>query len=48
MVTDVGGVYKDAQNAWQGITVFNAIALCEALDIGMSCFPMRLLKKWST
>lgn len=31
LVTDDGGLYNDAQSPWQGITVFSANELCEAL-----------------
>ena len=31
MICDDGSMYNDAQNAWNGITVFGAVALCDAL-----------------
>ena len=31
MLCDDGGLYNDAQSTWNGITVFNAVSLCDAL-----------------
>ena len=33
MLCDDGSIYNDAQNEWNGITVFNAISLCDALTL---------------
>ncbi len=38
MMTDIGSMYNDAQNAWQGITVFNAVSLCETLECGKELY----------
>lgn len=32
LLCDDGSLYNDAQSAWNGITVFSAISLCEALE----------------
>lgn len=32
LMCDDGSVYNDAQSAWNGITVFSVISLCEALE----------------
>lgn len=32
LLCDDGSVYNDAQSAWNGITVFSVISLCEALE----------------
>lgn len=32
MLCDDGSLYNDAQAAWNGITVFNAVSLCDALQ----------------
>ena len=31
MLCDDGSIYNDAQSTWNGITVFNAVSLCDAL-----------------
>ena len=46
LVCDDGAVLNDAQNDWKGITVFAAIALCEALVCGKELLDSETITKW--
>lgn len=46
MLCDDGAVFNDSQNEWKGITVFAAIALCEALNCGKELLDTKTVQKW--
>ncbi len=46
MLTDTGAVYNDAQSTWLGITVFNATAICEALECGKELYSPETVEKF--
>ena len=46
MLCDDGAVFNDSQNEWKGITVFAAIALCEALICGKEFLDAETAEKW--
>ena len=48
LVCDDGAVLNDAQNDWKGISVFAAIAICEALICGKEILDGETVKKWET
>lgn len=46
LVCDDGAVYNDSQNEWKGISVFAAVAICEALICGKGLLDGETVKKW--
>ncbi|MBQ7294020.1 MAG: hypothetical protein IJW79_09820 [Clostridia bacterium] len=48
MLCDDGAVFNDSQNEWKGITVFAAVALCEALICGKELLDAETVEKWET
>ena len=48
MLCDDGAVFNDSQNEWKGITVFAAVALCEALECGKEFLDSETVKKWES
>lgn len=46
MVCDDGSFYNDAQSAWNGITVFAVISLCEALNYHGHLLDLETKKQW--
>ena len=48
MRCDDGAVFNDSQNEWKGITVFAAVALCEALICGKELLDTETIEKWET
>lgn len=46
MLCDDDAVFNDSQNEWKGITVFAAIALCEALICGKELIDKSTVHKW--
>ncbi len=48
MMTDTGAMFNDPQNTWIGITVFNAIAICEALECGKHLYSDETVSKFES
>lgn len=48
LVCDDGAVYNDSQNEWKGISVFAAVAICEALNCGKGLIDRETVTKWET
>lgn len=46
MLCDDGGLYNDAQSAWNGITVFNAVSLCDALNKHGHLLDAQTKREW--
>lgn len=46
MVCDDGAVFNDSQNEWKGISVFAAVAICEALICGKELLDPQTVQRW--
>ena len=46
MLCDDGGLYNDAQSTWSGITVFNAVSLCDALKKHGHLLDAQTKREW--
>ena len=46
MLCDDGGLYNDAQSTWNGITVFNAVSLCDALKKHGHLLDAQTKREW--